>query len=498
MSEIKLSLQYTYLKALPEGCIEWQPDTIDSPELVYLNRPLAKQLALELETAEDNTLALFFAGNNLPETTKPFAQAYTGHQFGHLAPMLGDGRAVVLGEWLDNDKQRWDLALKGSGRTPFSRGGDGKAALGPMLREVLLSEALYHLGIPTTRSLGVVATHEQVQRQHPLPGAILTRVAASHIRIGTFEYFSARNDITSLTALADYTLKRHYPDLAQQPPPYLAMLEAVMDKQAALVASWINHGFIHGVMNTDNTTLSGETIDYGPCAFMEQYKPGAVFSSIDQHGRYAYANQPKIMHWNLARFAETLLPLLDGEDEKKVEVLTETINRFADMYRRYLLQGQRQKLGLFYSEDNNDTELTERWLDLLHQNKVDFTLAWRYLSDVLRGNTEPLIKLFDDQDGLNSWLKDWQQRLQNDQPDGGEFTSAQRAAKMNTINPFVIARNHMVEAALTAASDENDYSLFNDLLSALQQPFEENTQTRPFATPAPEDFTERYQTFCGT
>lgn len=494
----ELNLQYTYAEVLPDGCISWQPDKVENPELVYFNQSLAEQLRLGLEQSDESVLSRIFAGNNLPDKIKPFAQAYTGHQFGHLAPMLGDGRAVVLGEWLDNDDNRWDLALKGSGRTPFSRGGDGKAALGPMLREVLLSEALYHLGIATTRSLAVVATNEQVYRQQALPGAILTRVAASHIRIGTFEYFAGRNDVANLKTLADYTLKRHYPELAQQQNPYLAMLEAVMDKQAELVASWINHGFIHGVMNTDNITLSGETIDYGPCAFMEQYKPGAVFSSIDQHGRYAYANQPKIMHWNLARFAETLLPLLDGEDEQKVEVLTETINRFADMYRRYLLQGQRQKLGLFYSEDSNDTELTERWLDLLHQNKVDFTLAWRYLSDVLRGNTEPLIKLFDDQDGLNSWLKDWQQRLRNDQPDSSEFSSAQRAAKMNTINPFLIARNHMVEAALSAASDENDYSLFNDLLSALQQPFEENAQTRPFSTPAPEDFTERYQTFCGT
>ncbi|WP_088331836.1 protein adenylyltransferase SelO [Lacimicrobium sp. SS2-24] len=498
MSDITLPLQYSYIEALPEGCIEWQPDAITTPELVYLNRPLAKQLGLELASVDDNTLAPFFAGNGLPETIKPFAQAYTGHQFGHLAPMLGDGRAVILGEWLDSNENRWDIALKGSGRTPFSRGGDGKAALGPMLREVLLSEALYHLGIATTRSLAVVATNEPVQRQQLLPGAILTRLAASHIRIGTFEYFATRNDVTNLKALADYTLNRHYPELAQQQSPYLAMLEAVMQKQARLVASWINCGFIHGVMNTDNILLSGETVDFGPCAFIEQYKPGAVFSSIDQHGRYAYANQPKIMHWNLARFAETLLPLLDGEDSQKVEVLTDTINRFPDRYRQQLISGQRQKLGLFFSEEDGDTELVSQWLDLLHQNKMDFTQAWRNLSRVLRGDDTPLLEQVKEPSQLTDWLARWHQRLERDASHTSSLTDSQRAEKMEQVNPFIIARNHQVEAALTAASDNNDYHLFNDLLSALQQPFAENETTRPFATPAPEEFTERYQTFCGT
>ncbi|HEX2547193.1 MAG TPA: YdiU family protein, partial [Ramlibacter sp.] len=460
---------------------------------------LARELGLDPAALRSDQGAALFAGNAVPEGADPLAQAYAGHQFGGFSPQLGDGRALLLGEVVDTRGQRRDIAFKGSGRTPFSRGGDGKAAVGPMLREVLIGEAMHALGIPTTRALAVAATGEPVVREQILPGAVLTRVAASHLRVGTFQFYAAREELDKLQQLADYAIARHDPDLAGSDGRNLALLERVMQRQARLIAQWINVGFIHGVMNTDNMTLSGETIDYGPCAFMEAYDPQAVFSSIDHNGRYAYRNQPGIAQWNLARLAETLLPLIAEDDSEKavaraIEQATEVLNRFGGLYEAALLQGQRAKLGLPVGGDAEaDSALAKEWLDLLLEHQVDFTLGWRRLADAALGNDGALRSLFPESQAINPWLARWQARCQAD----GGVAPNERAARMRQANPWIIPRNHRVEEALQAATG-GDLAPFNALLAAIRNPYEETADNAKYAQPAPAAVTASYQTFCGT
>ncbi|MEP6610008.1 MAG: protein adenylyltransferase SelO [Burkholderiaceae bacterium] len=481
-----------------------QPAVVRAPRLLFLNDSLAAELGLDLNSLDARARAALFAGNIPADGAEPLAQAYAGHQFGGFSPQLGDGRALLLGEVIDRKGRRRDIAFKGSGRTPFARGGDGKAAVGPMLREVLIGEAMHGLGIPTTRALAVTATGEEVYREHVLPGAVLTRVAASHIRVGTFQFYAARGDVESVRKLAEYTIARHDPALATTPQPFLGLLQNVAERQAALIAQWMNVGFIHGVMNTDNMTISGETIDYGPCAFMEAYDPAAVFSSIDHQGRYAFGNQPNIACWNLARLAETLLPLLSNDPEQAVAMAAEVIAAFPAQYRRHLLRGQRIKLGLRRGEqddDSADTALVEDWLTLLHAELVDFTLGWRRLADAAAGDEAPLRALFADARAPDAWLARWQARCASESGNAKQASAIagiERAKAMRSVNPIVIARNHRVEEALAAASDQDNLAPFERMLEALRQPYVEAPEQTPYAEPAPAAVTARYRTFCGT
>lgn len=486
----------TYARELPGAFVAWQPAAAPAPRLLFANAALAEELGLPADVLQGPDAAALFAGNALPPDAEPIAQAYAGHQFGGFSPQLGDGRALLLGELVDCAGRRRDIAFKGSGRTPFSRGGDGKAAVGPMLREALMGEAMHALGIPTTRALAVAATGEAVHRESPLPGAVLTRVAASHLRVGTFQFFAARGDLATLGRLADYAIARHDPPLAGTPERHIGLLRAVAERQARLVAQWMNVGFIHGVMNTDNMALSGETIDYGPCAFMEAYDPAAVFSSIDHAGRYAYANQPAVARWNLARFAEALLPLTADEDDepaiaRAVAQATAVIDDFPALLAHALLEGQRRKLGLADGEADDST-LVDDWLTLLHAQAVDFTLGWRHLASAAEGRAEPLRDLFPDRAALDAWLLRWRERCARDGQD-----AATRAAAMRRASPAVIPRNHLVEEALAAAT-EGDMAPFDALLTALRAPWDEAALATRHATPAPTEVTRSYRTFCGT
>lgn len=496
-----VTFESRFAQELGELSVPWRADDVAEPRLLVLNEPLAADLGLDPEWLSGPEGARLLVGNLVPPGATPVAQAYSGHQFGAFSPRLGDGRALLLGEITDPSGQHRDLMLKGSGRTPFSRGGDGKAAVGPMLREVLIGEAMHALGIPTTRALAVAGTGEAVYRERRLPGAVLTRVAASHLRVGTFEFFAARGDINRVRQLADYAIARHDPDLAGTPDRYLALLRRVTQRQAALIAQWMNVGFIHGVMNTDNMTVSGETIDYGPCAFMEAYDPRAVFSSIDQGGRYAYGNQPLIARWNLARLAETLLPLIaEGEDKEAaanaVARATEVIDAFPGWYATALLDGQRAKLGLQGGDDALDRALAEDWLALLHEHRVDFTLGWRRLADAAGGDDAPLRSLFPHPEAPDAWLARWRSRLEGE----GEqaLDGMERAERMRRVNPVVIPRNHRVEEALAAASDQADLVPLQRLLSAIRRPYDETPEHAEYTEPARAEVTACYQTFCGT
>ncbi len=492
----------TYARDLQGFYVPWQPAQVPSPRLLFLNRALAEELGLDPAALLSDAGAAIFAGNTVPEGAEPLAQAYAGHQFGGFSPQLGDGRALLLGEVIDRHGRRRDIAFKGSGRTPFSRGGDGKAAVGPMLREVLMGEAMHALGIPTTRALAVAATGEPVYREQVLPGAVLARVASSHLRVGTFQFYAARDELDNLRQLAEYAIARHDPDLADSPDRYLALLGRVAQRQAALIAQWMNVGFIHGVMNTDNMTISGETIDYGPCAFMEAYDPQAVFSSIDRNGRYAYGNQPLIAQWNLARLAEALLPLMvedDGEEAagKAVAEATAVINGFPGLYQACLLGGQRDKLGLASAaqrDDAADAALANDWLGLLQAHGVDFTLGWRRLADAAAGDDSLLQALFPEAQALREWLARWRERCASEVATSAEA----RAERMRRANPWIIPRNHRVEEALAAASEREDLAPFERLLSALRNPYEERPEHAAYAEPAPPAVTACYQTFCGT
>ena len=466
-----ITFDHTYARDLPGTYLRAVPDPAPAPQLLVFNRPLAVALGLDLTDEEARD---WFSGASLPIGADPIAQAYAGHQFGGFSPQLGDGRAHLLGEFLSPDHRRFDLQLKGSGKTPFSRGGDGKAAIGPMLREYLISEFMAAVGVPTTRSLAVVATGEEIWRETKLPGAVLARVAASHLRVGTFQFFSARGDQAQVKALADYAIARHFPDLTQSDAPYLAFLDAVIARQARLIAQWMGLGFIHGVMNTDNMAISGETIDYGPCGFMEGYAPGTVFSSIDHTGRYAYANQPLILGWNLARLAETLIPLLDPNPDTAVDLANDRLTGIASSYRAEWLAVMRRKLGLI-GEDDADAALADDLLSAM--TGADWTLTFRRLAD-----EATLRPLFTDFAQMEAWLPRWRARA----GDG----AAQRIAQAN---PAVIPRNHKVEEALTAAT-AGDMAPFHALLSAIQQPF---TESEAYMLPAPTGFGD-YVTFCGT
>ncbi len=474
-----------------EGCyVPWQAERAPAPRLLQFNHALAQELGLDAAVLATPSGAAIFAGNVLPQGASPIAQAYAGHQFGHFSPQLGDGRALLLGEVVDRHGQRHDIQLKGSGRTPFSRNGDGKAAVGPMLREYLMGEAMHALGIPTTRALAVVATGESVRRDTLLPGAVLTRVAASHLRVGTFEYFAARGDVARVRQLADYSVRRHYPDLIGR--PMAEFLQAVIARQAQLVARWMAVGFIHGVMNTDNMALSGETIDYGPCAFLEHYDPATVFSSIDRAGRYAYGNQPGIAQWNLARFAETLLPLLEDDAGRAVQIATQAVQDFAPQYRAAWTEEMRRKLGLMRREES-DAQLAQDFLTVLHAGEADHTLAWRALAEAATGGTACLHAVMRKEAPiLDVWLTRWQARLA--QENGGRV---QIAEVLRRANPYLIPRNHRVEEALEAAT-LGDLSPFERLLAVLRDPYTERDEARPYADPAASEQTARYRTFCGT
>ncbi len=463
----------SYIRDLPGSYLRLAPDVAPAPKLIVLNEALSKALGLRIEDA-----AGWFSGARLPEGAEPVALAYAGHQFGGFSAQLGDGRAHLLGEFLGPDGRRWDLQLKGSGRTPFSRGGDGKAALGPVLREYLISEAMAALGIATTRSLAVVATGETILRdQGPVPGAVLARVAASHIRVGTFQFFAARGETDKLRALMDYTIARHYPQ-AHGPLEFFA---AVVEAQARLVAEWMGVGFVHGVMNTDNMALSGETIDYGPCAFMEGYAPETVFSSIDRQGRYAYGNQPAIMGWNLARLAESLLPFIDPDPERAVDLANGALDRISTVYQGAFEAVMRRKLAL-QGEEAGDAALVRDFLSAIRG--VDWTLAQRRLAAAL-GDEASYLGLFDAPEAISAWLPRWRARLR---PDAQVW--------LRSVNPAVIARNHLVEAALDAAQ-AGDMVPFDALLAALRDPFGGEAGRERFALPAPKGF-ERYVTYCGT
>ncbi|EEG78880.1 protein adenylyltransferase SelO [Dethiobacter alkaliphilus] len=461
------------------------PIPVPSPKLIILNKELAKALGLNaVELQKDEGIAVF-AGNRIPEGALPLAQAYAGHQFGHFT-MLGDGRAILLGEQITPAGERFDIQLKGSGRTPYSRLGDGRATLGPMLREYIISEAMHGLGIPTTRSLAVVTTGEPVSRETELPGAILTRVASSHLRVGTFQYVSEWGSTEDLRSLADYTLQRHFPGYDDAPNRYLFLLQEVVKRQASLIAKWQLAGFIHGVMNTDNMALSGETIDYGPCAFMDTYDPATVFSSIDAHGRYAYGNQPSIGGWNLARFAETLLPLLHENQDRAVKLAQEVVSGYSELYRCNWLAGMRAKLGIF-NEEQGDESLIEELLDLMEKYGADYTNTFRALT----------LDVFEDTDLYDStefaeWRKLWQARLER-QEDSKESSRQ----LMRKSNPAIIPRNHRVEEALQAAVQKEDYSVMERLLAVLSNPYAHSPQQAEYTT-LPEPSGRPYRTFCGT
>ena len=484
ISKIGWCFDNTYAR-LPEIMLSRiAPLPVKDPKLVMFNNNLSKELGLDFSVIEDNLLPSIFAGSLLPQESECIAQAYAGHQFGYFT-MLGDGRAIVIGEHLSKNNKRFDIQFKGSGKTPYSRNGDGRAALGPMLREYIISEAMHGLGISTTRSLAVVTTGENVIRETPLPGAILTRVAASHIRVGTFQYVTMQDDIKTLKTLFNYTINRHYPELKDSNNQALSLLKIVMEKQIKLVTDWMRVGFIHGVMNTDNMTVSGETIDYGPCAFMDNYNPETVFSSIDQHGRYAYFNQPGITKWNLARFAESLIPLIDNNKDKAIEMATEVINSFAEKYKKSWFKMMHKKLGLL-GEDSKDENLIIDLLSWMHQNKADYTNTFCFLmNENIQEN-----KIYNNQ-GFISWKQQWQERLKL------HNNSPEKSLKlMCSVNPLVIARNHKVEEVLKEANNGN-LNPFNDFLKVLEKPYEKQTKTNNYQFPAPSS-EKKYQTFCGT
>jgi len=505
-------LQHRYATELPELCVAWRPARAPRPALQVFNHALARELGWPAEALDGPQGAELFSGNAVPDSAQTVAQGYAGHQFGGYSPQLGDGRALLLGEVVDGQGQLRDVAFKGSGRTPFSRGGDGKAALGPMLREYLVSEAMHALGVPTTRSLAVATTGERIRRDSgPAPAAVLTRVAASHIRVGTFQWVAAQGDTDMLRRLADHTLARHFPGLA--PDAYLDLLAAVCQRQAALVARWMGLGFVHGVMNTDNMTLSGETIDYGPCAFMEAYDPDTVFSSIDHGGRYAWGNQPGIARWNLTRLAETLLPLLHPDEDQAVALATEVLQTFPALYQQHWLAVMRAKLGLQPladdpTGDEADLALIQAWLTALQGQGADWTLAHRRLGDVAETETagaaapsatpgpahQRLAQGFADPAGLHAWLPRWQARLQRN-PQG---QPPDWAAAMRRTNPVYIPRNQRVEEALSAASDDGNLAPFHALLAVVQHPFDEVAGQDRHAQPAHPSQAVGYRTFCGT
>ncbi|MEM5472615.1 YdiU family protein [Hoeflea sp. AS60] len=482
----------SYARELEGFYVPWKGAEVPAPRIIRFNRSLVLELGLDPEVLDTDAGAAIFAGHDAPEGAEPLAMAYAGHQFGGFSPQLGDGRALLLGEVIDSHGKRRDIHLKGSGRTPFSRGGDGKAVVGPVLREYIIGEAMHALGVPTTRALAAVSTGEEIMRQDgPAPGAVLARVASSHLRVGTFQFFAARGETDRLRQLADYAIARHYPELADKPDRYLGLLKAVRDRQAALIAQWMLLGFVHGVMNTDNMTISGETIDYGPCAFIDGYDPATVFSSIDQYGRYAYGNQPQIAQWNLARLAETMLDLINPNDsDDAVRQAGEVIDGFPLAYERAWLAGMRTKLGLV-KEEPEDRELATGLLAVLETQAADYTRVFRSLAKAASGDAAQARALFANPAGFDVWLPLWQARFARE-----DVAAEDRIAAMNRVNPVYIPRNHMVEAALGSAT-KGDLAPFERLVDVLADPFTERAGLEVFALGAPSDFGP-YTTYCGT
>jgi len=479
-----VALDDRFARELAEMALPWRAEEVLDPRLLVLNEPLATELGLDPAWLRSSDGLRLLVGNLVPNGATPVAQAYAGHQFGGLAPRLGDGRALLLGEVVDADGHVRDLHLKGSGRTPFARGGDGLAAVGPMLREYVVSEAMHALGIPTTRSLAVVATGRLVRRETLLPGAVLARVASSHLRVGSFQYARATGDVDLLRRLADHAIARHHPGAAQAERPYLALFEAVVAAQASLVAQWMLVGFVHGVMNTDNMTISGQTIDYGPCAFMEAFDPATVYSSIDAGGRYAYGNQPVVAEWNLARLAEALLPLFHDDQEQAVALAVTSLSVFRRQYGAAWSAGMRAKLGLLDGLDDAVTSpLVDALLTLLQDSHVDHTSFFRGLGAAARGDADPTRGLFHDVAAFDAWVERWRALG----PD---------ADVMDRVNPVYIPRNHLVEEALTAAT-EGDLDLLERLLDAVASPYDERPGLERYTATAPKDF-GAYRTFCGT
>jgi serine/tyrosine/threonine adenylyltransferase len=490
---LQLPFDNTYARLPARFFARVAPTPVRDPRLIRVNAPLATQLGLDPECLAGEEGVAVLAGNHVPETAEPIATAYAGHQFGSFVPQLGDGRAVLLGELIDQTGGRRDIQLKGAGRTPFSRGGDGRAALGPVLREYVVSEAMAALGIPTTRALAAVATGETVRREELLPGAILTRVAASHIRVGTFQFLAVRGDVDGLRALADYVIARHYPDAARAERPYRALLDGVIRAQARLIAAWMLVGFVHGVMNTDNMAIAGETIDYGPCAFLDAYDPAAVFSSIDHYGRYAYSRQPAIGQWNLARLAECLLPLLADETDAAIAIATESLDAYTPQFERAYQAGLGRKLGLF-TECEGDAALGRELLEAMRASGADFTLTFRRLSEVPCGDEGDggARDLFADPVAFDDWAARWRRRLEREPTD-----AATRRGAMLAVNPAYIPRNHRVEAVIRAAVDNDDFAPFHELVAVLSRPFDDQPAFARYADP-PAAHELVLRTFCGT
>jgi uncharacterized protein YdiU (UPF0061 family) len=494
---VRIGFSNTYARLPERFYARVNPAKVAAPALIQFNRELAAFLGLDLDAlAEPQQAAEIFAGNRIVEGSEPLAIAYAGHQFGHFVPQLGDGRANLLGEVIGRDGLRYDIQLKGSGPTPFSRRGDGRAALGPVLREYVLSEAMFALGAPTTRALAAVVTGEKVFREGAMPGAVFTRVASSHLRVGTFQYFAAREDVEALRVLADYAIARHYPEAAQTEKPYRAFLDGVVARQAKLIAQWMCLGFVHGVMNTDNTSISGETIDYGPCAFMEAYDPEMVFSSIDQNGRYSYSNQPHAVHWNLTRLAESLLPLLEqeaGDKDAALASAVESLGTFAPQYDAALATGFQRKLGLSKQHDE-DEALIQDLLTRMAANQADFTLTFRRLCEAAAtpSGDAGVRVLFADPAAYDAWAMAWHRRQQHE-----PVSAEARAAAMRSVNPAFIPRNHRVEAVIQAAVRHNDLRPFEELLDVVSRPYEDRPEFDSYTEPArPEERVT--QTFCGT
>ena len=467
------------------------PVPVQDPQLIIFNDNLAKTLGID-ERKTRKQLAELFSGNVIPKGSSPIALAYAGHQFGQFVSQLGDGRAVLLGEISTPEQKHYDIQLKGSGQTKFSRQGDGRAPLGPVIREYIVSEAMHALGIPSTRSLAAVTTGEKVYRETALPGGILTRIAESHIRVGTFEYFAAQNKIENLKTLAEYTIKRHFPLLKDSRNSYLSLLELVCDRQIELIAKWMGIGFIHGVMNTDNTSIVGETIDYGPCAFMDSYNPSTVFSSIDAHGRYAFGNQPSIAHWNMACFANCLAPLIDQDSDKAEEQAQEVINQFPNKMKVALMTVMCKKIGL-KSTNSNSQETLQKLLSIMLDNESDYTLTFRYLSEIIKGKGNTLFKKqFLEHKQISNWLKEWTDLIKDQ-----SLSKKEIALSMESSNPVFIPRNHLVERAIEAAVENNDFSEMKTLLAILNRPYEEQSSYSDFMKP-PKPHEVVHQTFCGT
>ena len=488
------SFDNSYARLPDRFFVRMPPTPVTAPHLVRLNHKLARNLGLDPEELSSTEGLEFLSGNRVPAGAHPLAMAYAGHQFGGWVPQLGDGRAILLGEMIDRDGVRLDILLKGAGRTPFSRTGDGRAGLGPVLREYIVSEAMAALGVPTTRALAAVTTGEVVWRERPSPGAILTRVAQSHVRVGTFEFFASRGDVEALSLLADYVIARHYPAASEAEKPYRVLLDGVAARQAELIARWQLIGFIHGVMNTDNMSIAGETIDYGPCAFIDTYHPETVYSSIDQTGRYAYCNQPRIAHWNLRCLAQALLPLLGEDDGAAIAEAKEAIDAFPDRFEAALLAGLRSKLGLIKERDG-DTALAQDLFRRMEENKADFTLTFRGLCDLPAAGPEAddtIRRLFNDPTAFDDWATEWRRRLAEERRDDSERQTAMRG-----VNPAVIPRNHLVEEAINAALETGNFAPFEDLLSVLSSPFVDQPEFAQCAEPPrPDQIVQA--TYCGT